>query len=143
MGQHVDVTEHASVDAFFEYATSQFDRLVGFSAPHRFGVTHLANYKGFAETLSSPTGRVCLVLGSETHGFEFVKPQQLARMDLIYIPIAPAIRSFNLATAAAMGLWEAMRQSQIDQADLVQESERLGLRAPTGRWAGTGPDSQR
>lgn len=134
--------EHPSTDAFFDEAASEFDLLVGFSAPHRFGVEPLPEYTGIRDTLGSG-GKVCLVLGSETHGMEFLSQEQRDRLSLVYLPISPAVRSLNLATCAGVALYEAARQGGFTQAQLEAAAEQQSLKAPTGRWEGTGADHHR
>lgn len=134
--ENVDLCEHESTDAFFEHATEAYDLLIGFSAPHRFGSVSLADY--CMDTKRKH--RVCLVFGNETHGMEFLRDEQRALMDMVYIPASPAIRSLNLATCVSIGAWEAIRQAGVTHQDLAA---RACTRAPVGRWDDTGPESQR
>ena len=142
LSQDVDLHEHASSDDFFDVAEDQFDLLVGFSAPHRFGVQALPEFTGIGDTLYSG-GSVCLVLGSETHGMEFLTDEQRNKLSLVYLPISPAVRSLNLATCAGVALYEAARQGGFTQAELESAAEAESLRAPRGRWEGTGPEHHR
>lgn len=93
---HVDVTRHASFEAF--RATTAGSRLVLFttkaSAPHH----------AYAYQASD-----ILLFGKESGG---VPAEVAALCDAkVRIPIRSEVRSFNLATAAALGLGEALRQT--------------------------------
>ncbi|KAA0169527.1 hypothetical protein FNF28_01972 [Cafeteria roenbergensis] len=147
----VDVHEHESTDAFFEFAAGggggegvpgAFDLLVGLSAPHRYGVEPLTEFHGIGNTLRAG-GSVCLVLGSETHGMEFLSDAQRDSMTRVFLPMSPAVRSLNLATCAGIALFEAARQAGFTQGQLEAEAARQGLRAPRGRWEGSGTDGHR
>ena len=149
--QDVDVHEHESTDAFFEFAAGggggegvpgAFDLLVGLSAPHRYGVEPLTEFHGIGDTLRAG-GSVCLVLGSETHGMEFLSDAQRDSMTRVFLPMSPAVRSLNLATCAGIALFEAARQAGFTQGQLEAEAARQGLRAPRGRWEGSGTDGHR
>lgn len=149
--QDVDVHEHESTDAFFDFAAGggegcvapgAFDLLVGLSAPHRFGVEPLTEYRGIGDTIRAG-GSVCLVLGSETHGMEFLTDEQRDSMTRVYLPMSPAVRSLNLATCAGIALFEAARQAEFTQEQLEAEASRQGLRAPRGRWEGSGTAGHR
>jgi tRNA(Leu) C34 or U34 (ribose-2'-O)-methylase TrmL len=135
----VDLVEHDTAEEFFEHASEAYTSLVGFSAPHRFGVQPLTEY----DMAIKPDSRTCLVFGNETHGMEFLTDEQREAMNLVFLPISPAIRSLNLATCASIGLFEAVRQAGVTQEELVSLSEATGKRAPIGRWQGSSPDSQR
>lgn len=54
----------------------------------------------------------CLVFGNETHGLEGISDAILSRepQRIIRIPQAEGERCLNLATAAGIGVYEAMRQ---------------------------------
>ncbi len=94
--EHVDVTRHASFDAFRE---AKPGRLVLFTtkgdvSPYDFAF--------------SPDD--ILMFGKESGG---VPDGVVAASDArLRIPIRPQVRSFNLATAAALALGEALRQTQ-------------------------------
>jgi tRNA (cytidine/uridine-2'-O-)-methyltransferase len=149
--QHVNVTEHRDVEAFFEHATGNpdgcaigesrgaFDAMVCLSAARRFGSRPLWECTEIGDVVRSG-GSVCLVLGSETHGVEFLTEGQRTAMAMAYLPQSPAIRSMNLAACASIALYEACRQLEVTQWALEAEAD---VRAPTGRWAGTCVEAKR
>ena len=60
---------------------------------------------------------VALVFGSEHAGLEGVSEDALRTCPCVYLPMSGAIRSYNLSSAAAMGVWEAHRQLELCAAD--------------------------
>jgi tRNA (guanosine-2'-O-)-methyltransferase len=55
------------------------------------------------------SGDVCLAVGNETHG---LTRAALACCDAVgYVPLLGRVGSLNVATAAALGLYEARRQA--------------------------------
>lgn len=135
----VDLVEHETADDFFSHAAGTYSSIVGFSAPHRFGVQPLTEF----DMGITPESKTCLVFGSETHGMEFLTDEQRDAMRMVYLPISPAIRSLNLATCVSIGLFEAVRQAGVTQAELVSLADAAGKRARIGRWEGSPADSQR
>ena len=92
---HVDVTRHSSFD---DYRAANPGRLILFSTrgdPSPYDFEFQAND--------------ILLFGKESGG---VPPEVAALADAILrIPIRAAVRSFNLATSAALALGEALRQT--------------------------------
>ena len=56
---------------------------------------------------------VALVFGSEHTGLDGVSDEALHEFPSVYLPMSDAIRSYNLSSAAAMGLCEAHRQLEL------------------------------
>ncbi len=93
---HVSVTRHASFDAFQAAARSQ--RLVLFTTK---GSQSCYDFRFRADDI--------LLFGKESAG---VPPAVAAACDArLHIPIRPQVRSMNLASAAALALGEALRQT--------------------------------
>lgn len=95
--QYVDVRRHTTLDDF-ERAFAGC-RVFAFSARASVPYTHVSYQDGD-----------CLLFGSETHG---LPPEVLERhaSRLLHIPMpAGRVRSLNLATAAGIALYEALRQ---------------------------------
>lgn len=59
-----------------------------------------------------------LVFGNEDQGLRFMPSQVIRRYAGVYLPMSPAIRSYNLANSVAMAVCEAGRQRR----DLVQRA---------------------
>jgi len=93
---HVDVTRHPSFEAF--QASIGDERLVLFTT------------KGSASAYTFPfASEDILIFGKESGG---VPAEVAAACDArVRIPIRAEVRSFNLATSAALGLGEALRQT--------------------------------
>ncbi len=92
---HVDVTRHASFDAF-RAATP--GRLVLFTTK---GDSSPYDFSFLRDDI--------LLFGKESGG---VPPEVAAKCGAkLRIPIRPQVRSFNLATSAALALGEALRQT--------------------------------
>ena len=92
---HVDVTRHASFDAFRAATPGRLLLFTtkGDSSPYDFSFLR----------------DDILLFGKESGG---VPPEVAARCDAkLRIPIRPQVRSFNLATSAALALGEALRQT--------------------------------
>ena len=93
---HVDVTRHAGFDAF--RAARPAGRLILFTTKGS------SSAYGFAFAAND-----ILMFGKESGG---VPAQVAAACDAqVRIPIRPEVRSFNLATSAAVALGEALRQT--------------------------------
>jgi tRNA (cytidine/uridine-2'-O-)-methyltransferase len=96
---YVQLQMHESIAAFVEFRLQQPGRWVGFSV--RGNCSHF-------EFKFQPDD--WLLFGSETNGL----PEEiLAQCDAtVYIPMSePGVRSLNLSVSAAVGLFEALRQS--------------------------------
>ena len=92
---HVDVTRHSSFD---EFRGANPGRLILFSTK---GTASLYEF--------SFQPYDTLLFGKESGG---VPPNVTAAADAVLrIPIQPEVRSFNLATCAALALGEALRQT--------------------------------
>ena len=92
---HVDVTRHSSFDAFRQATPGRLLLFTtrGDKSPYDFGFE---------------SGDL-LLFGKESGG---VTPDVAALSDArLRLPIRPGVRSFNLATAAAIALGEALRQT--------------------------------
>ena len=97
-GNLAQVERIESADSFFATARKSGDRVVLFTTK---GATPLQDFS------FQPTD--CLLFGRESAGVpDEIHEQADAR---VVIPLVPEARSINLATAAAIGLWEAMRQT--------------------------------
>jgi tRNA (cytidine/uridine-2'-O-)-methyltransferase len=93
---HVDVTRHASFDAFHRTAGSA--RLILFTTKAS------ASAYDFAFTAGD-----ILIFGKESGG---VPVEVAAQCDArVRIPIRAEVRSFNLATSVALAIGEALRQT--------------------------------
>jgi tRNA (cytidine/uridine-2'-O-)-methyltransferase len=93
---HVDVTRHASFDAF--QGTSGSARLILFTTKAS------ASAYDFAFTAGD-----ILIFGKESGG---VPVEVAAQCDArVRIPIRAEVRSFNLATSVALAIGEALRQT--------------------------------
>jgi tRNA (cytidine/uridine-2'-O-)-methyltransferase len=94
--EHVEVTRHCSFDSFRHAVTG---RLILFTTK-----AHHSSYD-FAYHADD-----ILMFGKESGG---VPPDVAAASEAaVRIPIRPEVRSFNLATSAALALGEALRQTQ-------------------------------
>ena len=93
---HVDVTRHASFEAF--RAAQPSGRLILFTTK---GSQSAYDFEFAKDDV--------LLFGKESGG---VPVEVAARCDArVRIPIRPEVRSFNLATSAAIALGEALRQT--------------------------------
>jgi len=97
---YVDLTVHASWSDFIQTRPSRSGRLLGFTTQGE------ANYSTFEYRADD-----WLIFGRETSGLD---PEMLAACDTtLYIPMAqPGVRSLNLSVSVAIGLFEALRQTQ-------------------------------
>ncbi|MGC1396630.1 MAG: tRNA (cytidine(34)-2'-O)-methyltransferase [Coleofasciculaceae cyanobacterium] len=96
---YVNLYYHDSLDAFVVVHQQQGGRWIGFSAAGK------SSYVKFQFQSSD-----WLLFGSETQGL----PSHLlaACSDTVYIPMTePGVRSLNLSVSAAVGLFEARRQT--------------------------------
>ncbi len=94
---HVELARHASFDAF--RATLSGERLILFTTAAEFSLYDFAFEPGDV-----------LLFGKESGGVP--APVAAACDAKLKIPIRPEVRSFNLATSAAIALGEALRQTQ-------------------------------
>jgi len=93
---HVEVTRHGSFDTFREATPGRLVLFTtkGDASPYDFTFSH----------------DDILIFGKESGG---VPTDIMTASDArLRIPIQPRVRSFNLATAAALALGEALRQTQ-------------------------------
>jgi tRNA (cytidine/uridine-2'-O-)-methyltransferase len=94
--EHVDITRHASFDAFREATPGRLVLFTtkGSASPYEFAFQ----------------SDDILMFGKESGG---VPADVMTASDArLRIPIRPHVRSFNLATSAALVLGEALRQTQ-------------------------------
>lgn len=96
---HVDLHLHDSLADFWQHAQTEGGRLIGFSARSTYSYTHLT-YRADD----------WLLFGCESQG---LPPAALERCDqLTTIPMNQQhVRSLNLSVSAAVGLFEALRQT--------------------------------
>ncbi|NEQ45674.1 MAG: tRNA (cytidine(34)-2'-O)-methyltransferase [Leptolyngbya sp. SIOISBB] len=96
---YVDLHLHDSWSAFLLVARQQGGKLIGFSTSGTQSYTHIT-YQAAD----------WLLFGKETAG---LTPEMLATCEVTaYIPMAePGVRSLNLSASAAIGLFEALRQT--------------------------------
>ncbi len=96
---YVQLQIHSSVADFIEFRRQQPGRWVGFSIK---GAVSQFEFKFQADDW--------LLFGSETDG---LPPEIFAECDAtVYIPMTePGVRSLNLSVSAAVGLFEARRQT--------------------------------
>jgi tRNA (cytidine/uridine-2'-O-)-methyltransferase len=96
---HVNLTVHENWQRFEQFARAQGGRLIGFST------AGTSSYITLSYQLDD-----WLLFGRETQG---LGPHLLAACDrTVYIPMRQAaVRSLNLSTSAAIGLYEALRQT--------------------------------
>jgi len=97
---YVDLHVHASVEDFWQHAKAEGGRLIGFSARATHSYTEL---KYQADDW--------LLFGCESKG---LPPSVTARCEqIITIPMSKGhVRSLNLSVSAAVGLFEALRQTK-------------------------------
>ncbi|MEM6449903.1 MAG: tRNA (cytidine(34)-2'-O)-methyltransferase [Cyanobacteria bacterium P01_D01_bin.105] len=97
---YVDLHIHDCIEAFWQYAQSQPGKLIGFSARTTQCYTDIAY---------SPND--WLLFGKESQG---LSTKTLERCDLLAtIPMSTNhVRSLNLSVSAAVGLFEAIRQTE-------------------------------
>ncbi len=97
---YVDLHLHDSWSAFLLSARQQSGRLIGFSTSGTQCYTHIT-YQAAD----------WLLFGKETAGLTL---EMLATCEITaYIPMAePGVRSLNLSASAAIGLFEALRQTR-------------------------------
>jgi tRNA (cytidine/uridine-2'-O-)-methyltransferase len=94
---HVQVHQHASLADFEQYAATIGLRLVCIETTAPLRHTQFRYQPGD-----------CLLLGSETRG---LPTDVVQRNQAVFIPMpGSAVRSLNLATAAGIALYEALRQ---------------------------------
>lgn len=149
--KHVRVERHANeTDAFQALVGSGVRQSLVLSCPHRRGTLPL--HEASAALQPQDTA---ILLGNETHGIEFLDSggsgegplewlAQATALRYCYIPVAPAIRSYNLATTAAMAAHEVSRAlGRLDQAHLDAAAHERGVLAERGRWAGLPVDHRR
>ena len=98
-GDIADVNRVDSWESYLTDAQNRAERIVLFTTR---GATPLQNFKFL------PSDR--LLFGRESAGV----PDEVhdACDGRVVIPMQPAARSINIATAAAIGVWEAIRQTQ-------------------------------
>ncbi|MBF2036786.1 MAG: tRNA (cytidine(34)-2'-O)-methyltransferase [Leptolyngbyaceae cyanobacterium T60_A2020_046] len=97
---HVQLTVHDSWEAFYAGARAAGGRLLGFST---------SGASSYIDTTYQPDD--WLIFGKETEGLSTPQLQQCDRT--LYIPMAqPAVRSLNLSVSVAVGVFEALRQTQ-------------------------------
>lgn len=109
--------EYADESAFAASTLPTLDCLLIFSKAARYGNVPLAELD-LGALLPPPADRPAVVgvgFGSETEGVTFLPHSAAGRAVMeaatfVHLPMAPAIRSYNLATTAAIGLWEVTRQ---------------------------------
>ncbi len=95
---HVALTVHDSWSAFIQAAGDRGGRYIGFSTRGTDCYTTL-----------SYQPEDWLLFGPETRGLD--GPTLAACTHTVYIPMAqPAVRSLNLSSSVAIGLFEALRQ---------------------------------
>lgn len=96
---YVDLHLHDSWSAFLLVARQQGGKLIGFSTSGTQSYTHITYHAAD-----------WLLFGKETAG---LTPEMLATCEVTaYIPMAePGVRSLNLSASAAIGLFEALRQT--------------------------------
>jgi tRNA (cytidine/uridine-2'-O-)-methyltransferase len=102
---HVDLHLHDDWQQFHRYQQDLGGRTIGFSTAGRCSYTDL-DYKDSD----------WLLFGSETEG---LPPAAMTACDVtVYIPMdRSAVRSLNLASSVAIGLFEALRQAQLAAQD--------------------------
>lgn len=98
---YVNLQVHSSWPAFLATARQQNGRLIGFSTSGTQCYTRI-----------SYQAEDWLLFGKETAG---LTAEMLATCDMTaYIPMAePGVRSLNLSASAAIGLFEALRQTSL------------------------------
>ena len=95
---YVDLHVHASIEDFFQQATATGGRLIGFSAKASKSYTDI--------TYESDDW---LLFGCESQG---LPPEVMAQChQTTTIPMSGHVRSLNLSVSAAVGLFEALRQT--------------------------------
>ncbi|MEL6259643.1 MAG: tRNA (cytidine(34)-2'-O)-methyltransferase [Cyanobacteria bacterium J06626_6] len=97
---YVDLHLHESIEAFWEHAHRQGGRCVGFSARAQQPYTEL--------TYQSNDW---LLFGCESKGLSAETRQHCDRVTTIPMSSQGHVRSLNLSVCAAVGLFEALRQT--------------------------------
>ncbi len=112
---HVDLHLHESVEDFWQHAQAESGQLIGFSA--RF-----ERYKTQCYTDITYNADDWLIFGKESQG---LSPEMLERCDLLAtIPMTGNhVRSLNLSVSAAVGLFEAIRQTMRGKALQTTKSD--------------------
>jgi tRNA (cytidine/uridine-2'-O-)-methyltransferase len=102
---HVDLHLHESIQAFWQHAEPGLGRLIGFSARSEAYVSQ--RYTDITYQADD-----WLVFGKESQG---LTPEMIQRCHLVAtIPMTQNhVRSLNLSVSAAVGLFEALRQTEI------------------------------
>lgn len=97
---YVDLHVHPSIEDFWQHAQSEGGRLIGFSARATHSYTKV-NYQS----------NDWLMFGCESKG---LSPEVISKCDrTITIPMSKGyVRSLNLSVSAAVGLFEALRQTE-------------------------------
>ena len=108
---HVDLYLHESIQAFWQYIQNQTGRLIGFSA--RIEAYNSQNYTDILYQADD-----WLLFGKESQG---LSPDIIERCDVVAtIPMKPGhVRSLNLSVSAAVGLFEALRQTAAKRRKLI------------------------
>ncbi len=78
---------------------------VYFSKHTKFGSTPLHQYE-FPRSVRN----LALIFGNEVQGIEFLPEAVIQRYPRLFLPMGPAIRSYNLSNVASVGVFEALRQ---------------------------------
>lgn len=96
---YVDLHVHASIEDFWRHAKAEGGRLIGFSARATHSYTEV-NYQTDD----------WLLFGCESKG---LSPEAIAQCEqTVTIPMSKGhVRSLNLSVSAAVGLFEALRQT--------------------------------
>ncbi len=87
---------------------------LGDAGMHRIGLAGEAQTRLFATTL---TGPVCLVMGGEAGGLRRLTRERCD--ELVRLPMLGAVESLNVSAAAAVALYEAVRQRGAAGSDRV------------------------
>jgi tRNA(Leu) C34 or U34 (ribose-2'-O)-methylase TrmL len=91
--------------AFEAHALPTIDRLYMFSKHANGGSVDLA------DQIFDPDVSLALVFGSEEKGLKGLPMSTVeGKASFVHLPMQPQIRSYNLSSSVAMGLFEAHRQ---------------------------------
>ena len=100
-------------------AGARIDQTYLFSKLGRHGEVPLGDARFFGRVGSqggASSRTVALVFGSEHTGLDGVSAEALDMLPCVYLPMSDHIRSYNLSSAVAMGLCEAHRQMEAQDA---------------------------
>ena len=107
--QHVDLAVHENWQDFQDAELSRFSAAYLISKQDKLGEMSLLQTEFDFRSNDHGEADVALIFGNEDKGLTGL-PESALRWPSVYIPMAPEIRSYNLANSVNVVLWEAFRQ---------------------------------